>query len=181
MEISQRGIPIQISDQSSASRSDKIAIVGGIHQTAQAMLREATEEFRELLDLTLADHIEAIRAIETGTFQVSVVEKDAAEIVRQRDIAIEMKPPSVILEVRHPGIDRRALVELPPIFGKQISSHTDGPMLRGDLLGLAILMGSHHDHRVEMGVIRRQGDVEQIVEAHRDRDGLQAELLQILH
>jgi hypothetical protein len=30
-------------------------------------------------------------------------------------------------------------------------------------------------------VIRRQGDVEQIVEAHRDRDGLQAELLQILH
>ena len=94
-----------------------------------------------------------------------VIEQHAPEIVRQDDVAVEMQPPAVVLEAAEPRVDRRALVEVASVLGEEIGLDANRAVLLRDLLRPPVLVARHHDQRVQVRMIQRQRQVEQVVKA----------------
>ncbi len=89
--------------------------------------------------------------------------------------AVEVQPPAVVLEAAQAGVDGGALVEVAAVLGEEIGLDADGAVLLRDLLGAAVVVAGDDDHGVEVGMVERQGEVEQVVEADADGDGFEAE------
>ena len=81
----------------------------------------------------------------------------------------------MVLEPAQPGVDGRAFVEVASVFREQIGLHAERAMLFRDLLGAPVIVTRHHDHGVEVRMVERQREVEQVVEADADGDGFETE------
>lgn len=127
-----------------------------------------------------ANYVHAVRAINAVTVEDGVVEEDAAEVIREGDVRIEMEPPAVILEPGEAGVDGGAFVEVAPILREEVCLDADGAVLLRDGLSGAVRVRSDDDEGIEVGMIEGEGRVEEIVEADRYGDGLEAQGLDSL-
>jgi hypothetical protein len=121
-----------------------------------------------------ADHVNPVSAIDALLVQMCVIEEEPTEIVRQRNVGIDVEPPAVILPSGHPGIQRSPLIESPAVLPKEVRLDADGPVLLGDLLGAPILVARDHDHGVEVGVVQAKRYVKEIVKADAGGDCFEA-------
>jgi len=129
----------------------------------------------QLLELIEADDVDPVRAVDGVGIEVRVVEEDAAEVVGQDDVGVEMQPPAVVLKATEPGVDGRAFVEVASVLREEIGLDTNRAMLFRDLLGAAVVVAGDDDHGVEVRMVEREGEVEEVVKADADGDGFETE------
>jgi len=139
-------------------------ILSWIDESRPGVLRLALKPSLQRIQFVQADYIHAIRAIDAILVEMSMIEKDAPEIIGEQNVGIEVEPPSVILESVESHIDRRAFVESTAVLAEKIGLYTDRAVLAGDLLSFFVLVRRDHDHRVEVRVIIGERHIEHVIE-----------------
>jgi len=122
-----------------------------------------------------ADDIDPVGAVDGLGVELGVVEEEAAEVVGEGDVAVEVEPPAVVLEAGEAGVEGGAFVEVAAVFLEEVGLDADRSVFTGDGLGAAVVMGGDDDQGVEVGVVEVEGDVEEVVEADAGGDALQPE------
>jgi len=150
----------------------KGAVAARRNESAMGMLRTVRPDRAQFVQ---TNHINPVGTVNTVLVQVGVVKKNPPEVIRQRDVGIEVQPPAVILPTRHSRIERGTFVEASAILAKQIGLHANGTMLLSNLLCTAVLVAGDHDHRVQMRVVQSEGDVQEIVKSDACRDRFKPE------
>ncbi len=135
----------------------KRACASGRHKRAAGVLRTMRKNRTQFID---ANHVNPVSAIDALLVQMCVIEEEPTEIVRQRNVGIEVKSPAVILPSGHSGIQRGPLIELPSVFAEQVRLDADRAVLLGDLLCAPIIVARHHDHGVQVRVVHAERDVQ---------------------
>ena len=92
-----------------------------------------------------ADNIDAVGAGDALGVEEGVIEEDAAEVIGEGDVGIEVEAPAVILEAGEAGVDGGAFVEVAAVLGEEVCLDADGAVFFGDGLGGEVGVGSYYD------------------------------------
>jgi hypothetical protein len=86
--------------------------LGTYQETMDVLRRETYFPF----DGLVANNVDAVGAVDAIAVESGVVEEDAAEVIGQGNVGIEMETPAVILEAAEAGVDGCAFVEVAPVL-----------------------------------------------------------------